>query len=147
MEERSGGGGGIRQATVLLCKYCIISLCLYSGYWYFSYNQVITVFLSDLHLLLWRKHLQLAPTKEHNRCCIYNPLPPQQNTETFTSCPADSSVSLAGVYLTALGCAAGSRQLSYTRTSAWTLILSLLSLWFGVVFGTAFPPDFLLTMN
>ena len=90
-------------------------------YWYFSNNQVITRFLSDLHLLLRRKHLQLAPTKEHNRRRIYNPLPPQQNTETFTSRPAGDGVSLAGADVTALGHAATrgrAGQLSWVRTSA-----------------------------
>lgn len=144
--EGEGGGNQTGPSTPLQ-MLCYFPYVFIPWYWCFSNNQVTTWFLSDLHLLLRRKHLQPAPTTEHNRRHIYNPLPPQQNTAAVATRPADNGVSLAGVDVAALGDAAargGSGQLSRARTSAWTVNLS--DLW-SCLWKTGFPPHSSLMTN
>lgn len=112
---------------------------------YFSNNQVITRCLSDLHLLLRRKHLQLAAAEERDGRRVHHPLSPQQDAAAPASRPADDGLSLAGAGVPALGDAAtrgGPGQLRWPRTSAPTSSLSPPSLRFGVLCKTGFPPDF-----
>ena len=72
-KKRGGRGEPPQTGHLLLCK-CPITFLTSLLRGIFSGNQVITWFLSDLHLLLRSEHLQLAPTAEHDRRRLYKEL-------------------------------------------------------------------------
>lgn len=96
----------IIMETVLICKCHNFLSVFIQWQWYFPNNRVDTSFLSGMHFLLRRQHLQFASPEEHNRCRVHDPVPPQQHKRTFLSHNADSRVPLVGVPVIASPCAA-----------------------------------------